>query len=384
MNNRANIYDPIPVKIVEGHGCWVTDITGRAYLDCLAGYSAVSHGHCHPKLVKAAIAQMNRLCLTSRAFDSPLLYAWEDKMCKTFDGKMILPMNSGAEGVETAIKIARKWGMVKKGVTDGTQKIIVCDGNFHGRTTTIISFSSNTNYRSGFGPLTPGFLTVPYGDHNAFCRALRYNSGVVAFLVEPLQGEGGMNVPPDDYFTEVRNICDENDVLLILDEVQTGLGRTGYVLGEEAYGIKADLTILGKALGGGIVPISCVLDRRGTIMDVLGPGDHGSTWGGNPLACAVSMVALDVLREENLVMNSKAMGSYLLAELKEMGLNARGRGLMIGIETPLGTSRDYCLKLKDQGILVKDSHGVVRVTPPLIITLHEIGLLLEAIRNVFK
>jgi ornithine--oxo-acid transaminase len=384
MSYRANIYDPIPVSIVEGHGCWVTDDTGTVYLDCLAGYSAVSHGHCHHVIVKAAIEQMKKLCLISRAFDAPLLHAWEKKMCETFDAKMVLPMNSGAEGVETAIKIARKWGMVKGGIEDGKQQIVVCDGNFHGRTTTIISFSPNDNYRSGFGPLTPGFISIPYGDHNHLYRTLRDNPNVIAFLVEPLQGEGGMNVPPEDYFAKVRQICNDMEVLLILDEVQTGLGRTGYLLGEEAYGIKADLTILGKALGGGIVPISCVLDRPGGIMDILGPGDHGSTWGGNPLACAVSMVALDVLKNSNMITNSKAMGLYLLDELKRMGLNARGKGLMIGIETPPGTSRSYCLKLKEQGILVKDAHGVVRITPPLIITLAEVQILLAAMERVFK
>lgn len=384
MSYRANIYDPIPVKLDLGAGCWVVDDHHNHYLDCLAGYSALSHGHCHPRILHAALHQMGKLCLTSRAFDNTVLDEWEKTICEMFDAKMVLPMNSGAEGVETAIKIARKWGHVVKGVEDGKQKIIVCDNNFHGRTISIISFSSNYNYRSGFGPLTPGFITIPFGDHNALYKVLRDNPDVIGFLVEPIQGEGGMNVPEDKYFKEVRDICTFFKVLLILDEVQTGLGRTGYLLAEEANRIKADITILGKALGGGIVPISATLDRRGDIMSLLNPGDHGSTWGGNPLACAISIAALKVLIDEDLSFNSKVLGSILLTELQSIGLNARGRGLMIGIETPPGTSRDYCLKLKDNGVLVKDSHGVVRITPPLIITLEEIKILLSAIKKAWK
>lgn len=380
---RPNIYDPIPVNIVSGKGCWVQDVEGVVYLDCLAGYSVLSHGHLHPKLVATLEEQMKKLGLLSRAFNSPILDVWEEQICKTFDGKMVIPMNSGSEAVEVAIKIARKWGHVRKGVRDSFQQIIVFDGNFHGRTTTIISFSPYSNYRVGFGPLTPGFISVTYGDSEAVHKICKNNRDVVAILAEPLQGEGGMRVPPEHFFTDIRNIANEFDVLLILDEVQTGLGRMGHVLGEQEWGIKADITVLGKALGGGLLPVSATIDRRGDIMSLLGPGDHGSTWGGNPLACAVSMKAIEVMLEEKFCYRSKMFGNYIRNSLVSMGLQVRGKGLMLGL-IPDSDPREFCLALKERNVLVKDSHGTVRITPPLVIGIDEADMLIQAVVDVSR
>jgi len=379
----AHNYHPLDVVIERAGGCWVIDVEGKRYLDCLAAYSAVNQGHCHPRILAALVEQAQRVTLTSRAFRNaqlPLLY----KDLHDLTGmEMALPMNSGAEAVETAVKAARKWGYTKKGIPDGQAEIVVCGGNFHGRTVTVISFSSDEQYKKGFGPLTPGFRIIPFGDARALREAITPNT--CAFLCEPIQGESGIVIPPDGYLREAAAICNENRVLLMVDEIQSGLGRTGKLFAYQHEGIRPDVVIIGKALGGGFYPISAVLASK-EILGVFGPGDHGSTFGGNPLACAVARTALQVLREEKLVERSAELGGYFLAKLR--GLRSplisevRGRGMWIGVV--LNTAaRKYCEALKDEGVLCKETHEkIIRIAPPLTITREEIDWAFERFQKV--
>jgi len=382
----AHNYKPLDVVLTRGEGVWVWDVDGNKYLDCLAAYSAVNQGHCHPKIMQAMIAQAEKLTLTSRAFRNDQLGPFYKELCELTNSHKVLPMNSGAEAVETAIKTVRKWGYTVKGVAEDQAEIIVCENNFHGRTISIVSFSTDENARAGFGPFTPGFKCIPFGDAAALEAAITDNT--VAFLVEPIQGEAGVMIPPDGYLKKAREICDRNNMVLILDEIQTGLGRTGKLLTEEYEGIEADLTIIGKALSGGYYPVSAVLSNT-EVMNVLQPGEHGSTFGGNPLACAVARVALQVLFEEKMIENSYQQGQYFLDELKKIShphiKEVRGRGLMLAIEfhPEVGGARAYCNKLKDQGVLAKDTHeNIVRFAPPLVIQRGEVDMILDAINKV--
>ncbi|HTZ48331.1 MAG TPA: ornithine--oxo-acid transaminase [Verrucomicrobiae bacterium] len=379
----AHNYKPLDVVVERAEGCWVYDVEGKRYLDCLAAYSAVNQGHCHPKIVASLIEQARKVTLTSRAFRNVQLPLFYKDLHELTGMEMALPMNSGAEAVETAVKAARKWGHTRKGIADGKAEIIVCAGNFHGRTVTVISFSSDEQYRSGFGPLTPGFRIIPYGDAKALREAITPNT--CAFLCEPIQGEAGIVIPPDGYLREVAAICREHRVLLMVDEIQSGLGRTGKLFAYMHEGIQPDVLIVGKALGGGFYPVSAVLASK-EILGVFGPGDHGSTFGGNPLACAVARTALQVLREEKLVERSEELGGYFLAKLRNLHSPAikeiRGRGLWIGIElhTP---ARKYCEALKEQGVLCKETHdNIIRVAPPLVIRREEIDWAVERFEKV--
>ena len=382
----AHNYKPLDVVLSRGKGVWVWDVDGNKYLDCLAAYSAVNQGHCHPKIMQAMMTQAEKLTLTSRAFRNDQLGPFYKELCELTNSHKVLPMNSGAEAVETAIKTVRKWGYMVKGVPQDKAEIIVCDNNFHGRTISIVSFSTDENARAGFGPFTPGFKCVPFGDAAAFEAAITENT--VAFLVEPIQGEAGVMIPPAGYLKKAREICDRHNIVLILDEIQTGLGRTGKLLAEEHEGIEADLTIIGKALSGGYYPVSAVLSNT-EVMNVLQPGEHGSTFGGNPLACAVARMALQVLFEEKMIENSYQQGGYFLDELKKIShphiKEVRGRGLMLAIEfyPEVGGARAYCNKLKEQGVLAKDTHeNIVRFAPPLVIKREEVDQILEAIIKV--
>lgn len=379
----AHNYHPLDVVIERADGCWVWDVEGKKYLDCLSAYSAVNQGHCHPKILKAFISQAAKVTLTSRAFRNdqlPLLY----KMLHDITGyDMALPMNSGAEAVETAIKAARKWAYKIKGIPNDKAEIIVCENNFHGRTTTIISFSTEQQYRDGFGPFTPGFRIVKYGDIDDF--KAKINENTAAFLVEPIQGEAGIIIPPEGYLREAEKICRENNILLICDEIQSGLGRAGKLFAFEYEGVRPDLVIIGKALSGGFYPVSAVLSRK-EILGVFKPGDHGSTFGGNPLAAAVARASLEVLIEENMIENSYKLGEYFIEKLKQIKskhmVEIRGKGLWIGVEldTP---ARPYCEKLKDEGILCKETHEyVIRFAPPLAITKDIIDWACERIEKV--
>ncbi|PDV88070.1 ornithine--oxo-acid transaminase [Rhizobium sp. H4] len=372
----ANNYKPLDVVLTRGEGVYVWDTDGNRYLDCLSAYSAVNQGHCHPKILAAMIEQAGRLTLTSRAFrNDQLAYLYEELAALTGSHK-ILPMNSGAEAVETAIKAVRKWGYEVKGVPEGQAEIIVCADNFHGRTLSIISFSTDPDARNGFGPYTPGFRIIPFGDAEAFATAI--NDNTVAALIEPIQGEAGVIIPPAGYFTRIRELCTANNVTLILDEIQTGLGRTGKLLAEEHEGIEADVTLIGKALSGGFYPVSAVLSNS-EVLGVLKPGQHGSTFGGNPLACAVARTALKVLTEEGMIENAAAMGDYFLEGLRSMRSNivrdVRGRGLMMAVELgpEAGGARQYCHALKERGLLAKDTHDhTIRLAPPLIISREQV------------
>jgi len=381
----AHNYHPLDVVIERAQGCWVYDVDGRKYLDCLAAYSAVNQGHCHPRILQALIDQARRATLTSRAFRNdqlPLLYQ-ELHNLAGFD--MALPMNSGAEAVETAVKAARKWGHKVKGIPDNQAEIIVCANNFHGRTVTIVSFSTDERYRDGFGPFTPGFKIIPYGDAAALRAAITPNT--CAFLVEPIQGEAGIVIPPAGFLKEAAEICRQHRVLFIADEIQSGLGRTGKLFAYEHEGIRPDAVIIGKALSGGFYPVSAVLASK-EVLGVFNPGDHGSTFGGNPLASAVARAALRVLVEENLADRSAELGAYFLAQLQTLRSPAlkevRGRGLWIGIELQ-GKARPYCEALKEEGILCKETHDhVIRIAPPLTITREEIDWAFERIRTVVE
>ncbi|GLR57740.1 ornithine--oxo-acid transaminase [Rhizobium indigoferae] len=372
----AHNYKPLDVVLTRGEGVYVWDTDGNRYLDCLSAYSAVNQGHCHPKILAAMVEQAGRLTLTSRAFrNDQLAYLYEELAALTGSHK-ILPMNSGAEAVETAIKAVRKWGYEVKGVPDGKAEIIVCADNFHGRTLSIISFSTDPEARAGFGPYTPGFRIIPFGDAEAFAAAI--NANTVAALIEPIQGEAGVIIPPAGYFTRIRELCTANNVTLILDEIQTGLGRTGKLLAEEHEGIEADVTLIGKALSGGFYPVSAVLSNS-EVLGVLQPGQHGSTFGGNPLACAVARAALKVLTEEGMIENAAVMGDYFLEGLGSIRSNivrdVRGRGLMMAIELEpeAGGARQYCHALKERGLLAKDTHDhTIRLAPPLVITKEQV------------
>ncbi len=382
----ASNYKPLDVMLSRGEGVWVWDLDGRRYLDCLAAYSAVNQGHCHPRILAALTAQAARLTLTSRAFHNDQLGLFYEELCTLTGSTRALPMNSGAEAVESALKVARKWAYQVKGVPPGLAEIIVCDGNFHGRTLSVVSFSTDSASRNGFGPFTPGFTVIPYGDARALEAAITPNTA--AFLVEPIQGEAGVIIPPDGFLRQARALCSAHDVLLILDEIQTGLGRTGRLLAEEHEGIEADLTLIGKALSGGFYPVSAVLSHEAA-MGVLQPGEHGSTFGGNPLACAVSRMALKVLVEEGMIENSAAMGLRLRDGLAGLGATAvrevRGRGLMIAIELDpaAGGARPVCERLRDQGLLAKETHThTIRIAPPLVIDAETVDWAIDRIGAV--
>ncbi len=381
----ASNYHPLPVVLKRGRGVWVWDVEGRKYLDMLSGYSALNQGHCHPMIVKAAKEQIQKLTLTSRAFHNDKLGFFLQKLCSITGYEKALPMNSGAEAVETAIKAARKWGYYKKGVKKDKAEIIVCKNNFHGRTITIVGFSSEFQYRDGFGPFTPNFKVIPYNDTKALKNAI--NKNTVGFLVEPIQGEGGVIVPDDGYLKECYKICQENYVLFIADEIQTGFGRTGRLFAYEYENIKPDILIVGKALSGGLYPISAILCDN-WIMDVFKPGDHGSTFGGNPLAAAIGMAALDVILKENLPQRAYELGKWFMDGLRQIKnpviKEVRGKGLLIGIELT-EKARPFCEALLRERILAKDTHDyVVRFAPPLVIKKEELAWALKRINTVFS
>ena len=381
----AHNYHPLDVVIERGEGVWVYDVEGNRYLDCLASYSAVNQGHCHPKILKAMIEQAHKVTLTSRAFRNDQLPLLCQELHDLTGFEMTLPMNSGAEAVETAVKAARKWGYQLKGIPDGKAEIIVCSNNFHGRTVTIVSFSTDEQYRDGFGPFTPGFKVIPFGDAKALRQAITPNT--CAFLVEPIQGEAGIIIPPAGFLKEAAAICRENRVLLMADEIQSGLGRTGKLFAYMHEGITPDVVIVGKALSGGFYPVSAVLASK-EVLGVFHPGDHGSTFGGNPLACAIARSALRVLVKENLIQRSAELGDYFLTKLKTLSSphvrEVRGKGLWIGIELDVA-ARPYCEALKGLGILCKETHErVIRIAPPLVITREEIFWAFERIKKVVE
>ncbi|HWL93398.1 MAG TPA: ornithine--oxo-acid transaminase [Phycisphaerae bacterium] len=381
----AHNYHPLPVIIESGEGCWVTDVEGNKFLDMLAAYSALNFGYSNDRLIAAATKQLNKVTLTSRAFHNDQLGPFCRELCDLTGYEAVLPMNSGAEAVETAVKMARKWGYQKKGIDANKAEIICARGNFHGRTTTIVSFSTDEQYRDGFGPYTPGFPLVPFGDVDALAKAV--NKNTAAFLVEPIQAESGILVPPEGYMRKVRELCTKNNILFIADEVQTGLCRTGDRFAWQHDGTEArpDAMCLGKALGGGIVPISAVVSSR-EIMSVFKPGDHGSTFGGNPLACAVGRVAIDMIKNDGLDKRSNELGAYFRAELQAVAAPAvkevRGRGLLIGVQIKANypKARWFCEKFMAEGILCKDAHDdVIRFAPPLIIEKSDIDWAMERI-----
>ncbi|MET1168625.1 MAG: ornithine--oxo-acid transaminase [Flavobacteriales bacterium] len=397
----AHNYHPLPVVLDRGEGAHVWDVEGKKYYDFLSAYSAVNQGHCHPKIVRAMVDQAKKLTLTSRAFFNSQLGVYEKYICDTFGFEKVLPMNSGAEAVETALKIARKWGYEKKGVPQNQGVIVVCEGNFHGRTTTIISFSDDPDARNNFGPYTGGFVSVPYDDIGALGFALA-NENVVGFLVEPIQGEAGVNTPADDFVAKAKAMCEARNVLFIADEVQTGIARTGSLLAvcgncscgntcerSETY-IKPDLLILGKALSGGVYPVSAVL-ADSEVMDVIKPGQHGSTFGGNPIAAKVAIAALEVVKEEGLAPHARAMGEHFRAEMNkiiaetDLVTKVRGKGLLNAIiinDTPdSSTAWDICIALKEKGLLAKPTHGnIIRFAPPLVMTKAQLDECIAIIR----
>lgn len=382
----AHNYKPLDVILSRGEGVWVWDIDGKRYLDCLAAYSAVNQGHCHPKIRDALIEQAHRITLTSRAFRNDQLALLYDEVAELTGAHKVLPMNSGAEAVESAIKAVRKWGYEVKGVPADQAEIIVCANNFHGRTLGIIGFSTDPAARRNFGPFAPGFEVIPFGDAQALEDAITPNT--VAFLVEPIQGEAGVIIPPDGYLRSIRDICDRHGVTLILDEIQTGLGRTGKLFAEEWEEVEADVTLIGKALSGGFYPVSAVLSNE-EVLGVLRPGEHGSTFGGNPLACAVARAALRVLVEEGMIDNAAQLGPYFLSLIAGMPSGhikeVRGRGLMIAVELhpEAGGARRFTEALKDRGILAKETHtNTIRFAPPLVITRDEIDWAAEQIEAV--
>jgi ornithine--oxo-acid transaminase len=384
----AHNYKPLDVVLARGQGLWVWDVEGNKYMDCLSAYSAVNQGHCHPKIMQTMIEQARKLTLTSRAFRNDQLGPFYKELCELTRSHKVLPMNSGAEAVETVIKAIRKWGYNVKGVPHDRAEIIVCENNFHGRTIAIIGFSTEAQYRDGFGPFPAGFNIVPFGDAAALESAITPRT--VGVLLEPIQGEAGVIIPPSGYLKDVKAICEKNDIVLILDEIQTGLGRTGKLLAEEHEDIEADVTVIGKALSGGFYPISAVLSNK-EVLGVFMPGDHGSTFGGNPLACAVARTALKVLIEENMIDNARKMGDYFLSQLKEIDSpfikEVRGRGLLIGVELlpEAGGARSFCERLKTKGLLCKETHeNVIRFAPPLVITEAQIDWAMERIEPVLK
>ena len=382
----AHNYKPIDVVLSRGEGVWLWDVDGNRYLDCLSAYSAVNQGHCHPRIMEAMVEQAKKLTLTSRAFRNDQLALFYEEIARLTGSHKVLPMNSGAEAVESAVKAVRKWGYEVKGVADGEAEIIVASNNFHGRTLGIVGFSTDPVARGGFGPFAPGFRVVKFGDIAAFEAAL--NPNTVGFLIEPIQGEAGVIIPPTGYFKRVRELCTRHNVTLILDEIQTGLGRTGKMLAEEHEGIEADVTLVGKALSGGFYPVSAVLSNT-EVLGVLKPGQHGSTFGGNPLACAVARMALKVLVEEGMVENAAEQGAYFMQGLEHIRSNAvkeiRGRGLMLAVELhpQAGGARRYCKALKERGILCKDTHEhSIRIAPPLVITRSQVDWTLDRFARV--
>ena len=382
----AHNYKPLDVVLERGEGIWVWDVEGKRYLDFLSAYSAVNQGHAHPRILAALIEQAGKLPLTSRAFRNDQLPLLAKELCELTGYEMMLPMNSGAEAVESALKVARKWGYEIKGVPAGQAEIITASGNFHGRTITIVGFSTDEQYQNGFGPFTPGFKSIPYGDAAALEAAITPNT--VAFLVEPIQGEGGVVIPPAGYLNRVREICDQHNVLLITDEIQTGLGRTGRLFAADWEGVRADVVALGKALSGGFYPVSAVMADK-AVLGLLQPGDHGSTFGGNPLAGAVARAALQVLTDENLIENAAEQGAYLMGRLQRIESDhikeVRGQGLLIGVElhAHAGGARRFCEALQEEGLLCKETHEtVVRFAPPLTITRADIDWAMERIERV--
>ncbi|PID21010.1 ornithine--oxo-acid transaminase [Sporosarcina sp. P3] len=381
----ANNYNPLPIVISEAEGVWVKDPEGNKYLDMLAAYSALNQGHRHPKIIQALKDQADRVTLTSRAFHNDQLGPWYEKMAELSGKNMVLPMNTGAEAVETALKAARRWAYDVKGVAGNHAEIIACVGNFHGRTLGAVSLSSEPEYKKGFGPLLPGIKLVEYGDIEALKAAITSNTA--AFLIEPIQGEAGIMIPPEGFMKEASELCKKENILLIADEIQAGLCRTGEMFACDYDGVTPDMYILGKALGGGVFPISCVLANE-DILGVFNPGSHGSTFGGNPMACAVSLAAIEVLEDEKLAEQSKELGNYFMDELKKLSHPAikevRGRGLFIGMELT-EEARPYCEELKELGLLCKETHDtVIRFAPPLTITKEELDWALEKIRTVFS
>ncbi|WP_461791094.1 ornithine--oxo-acid transaminase [Pseudothermotoga sp.] len=382
----AHNYKPIPVVIDRAERVWVWDVEGKRYLDMLSSYSALNHGHRHPKIIKALEQQLQKVTLTSRAFHNSVLGLFEEKLAKFADYDKVLPMNTGAEAVESALKVARKWAYYKRGIPMNEGNIIVAEGNFHGRTITIVSFSTEHQYRDGFGPYTPGFKIAPFGDAKAVEALI--DERTLGILVEPIQGEGGVRVPPHGYLAELRRIATKHGILLMFDEIQTGLGRTGKMFAWQWEDAKPDVLILGKALGGGVYPVSAVLTSN-DVMDVLKPGDHGSTFGGNPLAAAVGIAAIDVLVEEKLDERARVLGEYFMDQLRKIRSDyvkeIRGKGLLIGVEIKkeFGTARPFCERLAQLGILCKETHKqVIRFAPPLVIEKDEIDWALERIERV--
>ena len=381
-------YKPLDIVLARGEGVYVWDVEGRRYMDCLSAYSAVNQGHCHPRILAAMTEQASKLTLTSRAFRNDQLAPFYEEICTLTRAHKVLPMNSGAEAVESALKLARKWGYTVKAVPEGKAEIIVCGGNFHGRTITIVGFSSDPASREGFGPFPSGFKLVPFGDATALEKAITPNT--VAFLVEPIQGEAGVIIPPPGYLRKARELCTHHKMLLILDEIQTGLGRTGKLLAEEHEGVEADLTLIGKALSGGFYPISAVLSNT-EAMSVLHPGEHGSTFGGNPLACAIARMALRVLIEEDMVENAARIGARLKTSLSVVRSGqvqeVRGSGLMIAVQLDptVGGARAVCENLAARGLLAKETHDhTIRITPPLILTADQADWIAEQFAAVLK
>lgn len=379
----ANNYHPLPVVICKGEGVWVEDPEGNRYMDMLSAYSALNQGHRHPRIIQSLKEQADRLTLTSRAFHHDRLASFYEKLARWTGKNCFLPMNTGAEAVETAIKAVRRWAYQVKGIPENQAEVIVCEGNFHGRTITVTSFSSSSEYKEGFGPFTPGFKIIPYGDVEALKQAITPRTA--AFLVEPIQGEAGVVVPPDGYLTQGYELCQQNQVLFMADEIQTGFARTGQKFACDWEGVTPDVFILGKALGGGVFPVSVVAANK-DILGVFDPGSHGSTFGGNPLGCAVAIAAMDVLEVENLVGRSQKMGQYMMDQLKGIQnpdiVDIRGKGLLIGVEM-LTSARPYCEELKKVGLLCKETHeNTIRFAPPLIISQEEMDWALERIRKV--
>lgn len=383
----AHNYEPLPVVLTRGEGVHVWDDAGNRYIDMMSAYSAVSHGHCHPKLIKVLQDQASKLNIVSRAFYTDKLGLFLERVCKLTGFEKALPMNTGAEAVETALKASRKWAYTVKGVPKDKAEIIACAGNFHGRTITIVGMSTEPQYREGFGPFPPGLKIIPYGDAAELEKAITPNTA--AFLVEPIKGEGGIIVPPAGYLKACAEICKKHNVLMICDEIQTGLGRTGKLLAYEHEGIKPDGIVLGKALGGGVLPVSVFLSRK-EVMDVFNPGDHGSTFGGYALAAAVGHAALDVLIEDKLIERAASVGEYFKNELKTIRSplvkDIRGKGLLLGLEVDERyPARNICLKLMHHGVLTKETHGtVIRFAPPLIITEDQIDIAVNALKHVFS
>lgn len=379
----TNNYSPLPIVINKAEGIWVEDPEGNRYMDFLSAYSSVNQGHCHPKIIQALTEQAQKVTITSRAFHNDQLAPWSEKICKLTGKDKVLPMNTGAEAVETAIKLARRWAYDVKGVADNQAEIIACVDNFHGRTMGVLSMSSEPDYKRGFGPMLGGIKLIPYGDLDALKNAITPNTA--ALILEPIQGEAGINIPPAGFLKSALEICQQNKVLFIADEIQTGLGRTGKLFACDHEEVVPDVYILAKALGGGVFPISCVV-ANSDILNVFTPGSHGSTFGGNPLACAVSIAALDVLLDEKLTEKSAELGAYFLAELQKIQnpkiKAVRGRGLFIGVELT-ESARPYCEQLKELGLLCKETHGtVIRFAPPLIIKKEELDTALDKIRQV--